>query len=319
MLGVLISVLLIVMPVFLVIGAGYASVRLGVMETSVVDALTMFATRIAVPTLLFTKMASLDLGLAFNADMLISFYTGALIAATIAVGAALLAGVDAPKAIVIGFAAMFSNTVLIGLPVIQRAYDQSAAEALVGVIALHIPLLFTLAMLAMAVSRLRGGGQGGLLAALRTGVLESVQNMIMIGLALGFLFNLTGLSMPAPIDAALEIVAAAALPTALFALGGALTRYSVKAEIGWASASVALSLIVHPAIAYGLGAYVFELEPTFLRAAVVAASMPPGLNVYVFAALHRTGEGAAASAVVLGTALAVATASVWLAILGGAA
>ena len=312
------GVLLIVLPVFLVIGAGYVSVRLGVMEDAVVDALTAFATRIAVPTLLFTKMAELDLGSAFDAGMMISFYAGALISAGAAYGAARALGVDGPKAVVIGFAALFSNTVLIGLPIMQRAYDPAATEAMVGLISIHAPMLLTLGMVAMAASRPSNGGEKNVAGALISALKSSAQNGILIGLALGILFNLSGLTMPAPIASSLDIVAASALPTALFALGGALTRYSMRAEIGWATAIVGLSLLLHPALAYGLGSFVFDLEPRFLRAAVVAASMPSGLTVYVFAAMHRTGEGAGASAVVLGTALAVFTVSFWLAVLGGA-
>lgn len=317
--GVLLSVLLIVLPVFLVIGAGYATLRVGFVDDAVIDALTAFATRIAVPTLLFTRMASLSIGDAFDPGMLIAFYAGALIAAVAALAAARFGGVSAPKAVTIGLAASFSNTVLIGVPVLERAYDAAAVDAMLAIISMHIPILLTLGMVAMAISRADAAPDSRIGAALATVAGDVARNPFMIGLALGLLVNLSGLAAPAPIASALDMVARAALPTALFALGGALTRYAVKDEIGWASLIVAFSLLAHPAIAYGLGAYVFALEPRYLRAAVVAAAMPSGLNVYVFAALHRTGEGVAASAVVLGTALAVVTASFWLVVLGGVA
>ena len=81
--------------------------------------------------------------------------------------------------------------------------------------------------------------------------------------------------------------------------------------------SVSISLIVHPAIAYGLSAGVFDLPVEFVRAAVVTAAMAPGVNAYIFASLYSRGQAEAASTVLLATALSVLTVSAWLAVLGG--
>ncbi|MEM9726910.1 MAG: AEC family transporter, partial [Pseudomonadota bacterium] len=161
-----------------------------------------------------------------------------------------------------------------------------------------------------------GAGIGG--AALRAGR-SIIGNALMIGIALGLTLNLLGARVPAPIFAAAELMADAAVPAALVGLGAALTRYRVRGEIGWALLVSALSLVAHPAVAYGLGVYVFALEAPQLRAAVILAAMPCGLTAYVFAALHARAEPVAASAVVLSTALGVVSVSLWLALMGGRA
>lgn len=74
----------------------------------------------------------------------------------------------------------------------------------------------------------------------------------------------------------------------------------------------AISLIVHPAIVFVLTALVFDLRPEFVRAAVVTSAMAPGVNTYVFANIYQRAVGAAASTVLLATALSVASVSVWL-------
>ena len=79
----------------------------------------------------------------------------------------------------------------------------------------------------------------------------------------------------------------------------------------------ALSLILHPALTYGLARGVFALPEDFVRAAVVTAAMAPGVNSYVFASIYSRGQAQAASAVLLATALSVLTVSAWLALLGG--
>ena len=53
----------------------------------------------------------------------------------------------------------------------------------------------------------------------------------------------------------------------------------------------------------GPDAKVFGLPEAFVRAAVVMAVMPPGVNGYVFAAMYGRAVSTAASAVILGTVL----------------
>jgi predicted permease len=79
----------------------------------------------------------------------------------------------------------------------------------------------------------------------------------------------------------------------------------------------ALSLLLHPAIAFFLSAGVFGLSEGFVRSAVVTAAMAPGVNTYVFASLDPRGQAQAASTILLATGLSVLTVSGWLAVLGG--
>jgi malonate transporter len=116
---------------------------------------------------------------------------------------------------------------------------------------------------------------------------------------------------------AISMFVRAALPVALFGLGGVLTRYALKAEIGEALMISVLSLVMRPALVWLLAAQVFGLPEAFVWAAVVMAAMPPGVNGYVFAAMYGRAVGTAASAVVLGTILSLATITIWLALLGG--
>ena len=80
-----------------------------------------------------------------------------------------------------------------------------------------------------------------------------------------------------------------------------------------------ISLMLCPALAWLLCGPVLGLPEPFLRAAVLMAAMPPGVNGYVFASMYDRAVGTAASAVILGTVMSLATISLWLALLGGAA
>ena len=76
--GVIAALLVIVLPVFLVVGTGYGLVRVRFFPDAGVDALVRFATGLAVPCLLFKAMYELELGTAMRADHLISFYGASL-------------------------------------------------------------------------------------------------------------------------------------------------------------------------------------------------------------------------------------------------
>ena len=311
----MLSILPVILPVFLIVGAGYAAARLKLFPDAGIDSLLTFVIRFATPALLFLSMYRLSLSSAFEPGMLAAFYTGAFTCFAIGLIAARRLGRRPGEAVAIGFSALFSNTVLVGLPIMQRAYGEAAMEPMFGIIAFHSPSLYTVGMIAMEMSRQDGTGA---LAGAKRAAKSIASNALMIGIFCGLALNLSGLELPAPVENGVDMLASATLPTALFALGAALTRYRLQADLGWALGLSALGLLVHPGIAYGLSAHVFELDGSFVRAAVVAAAMPAGLNVYVFAAMYHRSESVAASTVLLSTALSVITITFWLAVLGGA-
>ena len=100
------------------------------------------------------------------------------------------------------------------------------------------------------------------------------------------------------------------------ALGGVLYRYRPDGdfrEVGWVCF---LSLVVHPSIALFLTTQVFHLPTGLVRAAVLTASMAPGMNSYMFANMYGRARRVAATSVLVGTLASILSVTVWLAILG---
>jgi predicted permease len=108
----------------------------------------------------------------------------------------------------------------------------------------------------------------------------------------------------------------AALPAALFGLGGVLYRYRPEGDAGVIAMICGVSLIVHPAIAWGLGSTLGALSQEQLRGAVVTAAMAPGVNTYIFADMYGAARRVVASSILIGTGLTVISASAWLWVLG---
>ena len=302
----------VILPVFLIIGFGYVARWRRLITDEHVDGVVLFTQNFAIPCLLFVAIARLDLGQEFDLRLLASFYAGAIISFALGLaGARVLFRRDWEDCVAIGFVALFSNSVLLGLPITERAYGSDALAANFAIIAIHSPICYGIGITAMELVRNRGGR----LRDTGARVLKAMfRNALVIGIALGFIVNLSGLPIPGVMDQALDMMVRAALPAALFGLGGVLYRYRPEGDLRTIGFVVALSLIVHPAITFGL-AHLLGVGAQGMRSAVVTAAMAPGVNAYVFANLYGRARRVAASAVLIGTAGVMISGWLWLQIL----
>jgi len=302
----------VILPVFLVIGFGYAAVRLGLFSDTHVDGLTRFTQNFAIPCLLFSAIAKLDLSAGFDPRLMGSFYTGAIAGFFIGLfGARVLFARPWEDSVAIGFCCLFSNSVLLGLPITERAYGAEALKANFAIIALHAPICYGLGVTAMELVRNRGGS----IPSAVPRILNSMfRNALVIGIALGLAVNLSGIALPRVMDNALDLISAAALPAALFALGGVLVRYRPEGDTRTILFICVVSLVVHPAIVWTLGTAT-GLDRDAFRSAVLTAAMAPGVNSYIFANMYGVARRVAASTVLVATAGSILTVWLWLMIL----
>ena len=306
--GALIDVIL---PVFLVMGFGYAVAWKGLFSASAIDGIMTFAQNFAVPCLLFLAISRIDLAADFDLPLLASFYIGGFVSFTLAfLGARYVLARPIQDAIAIGFCALFSNSVLLGLPITERAYGTAALSGNYAIISIHALVIYGFGMTLMEFAR-SGAGTGLPLKIIRS----MAKNPLMIGIVLGFIANLSGAPLPNVVISALEIMASAALPAALFGLGGVLLRYRPEGDLNIITMITGLSLIVHPGVTYALGTMVFTLDQAALRSAVMTAAMAPGVNTFLFANMYGVAKRVAASGVLIATALSIVTIWFWLAIL----
>ncbi len=303
----------VVLPVFLVIAAGYVATRFGFFKSSAVDGLMVFTQGFAVPCLLFRATMQLDLAEVLNAGMLLSYYIGAFVAFVLGItGARVLFKRRPGEAVVFGFGAMYSNTVLLGLPITERAYGAEALTANFAIIAIHAPLGYGLGITVMEFARADGKSFGGTVKSVLSAMFK---NPLMMGIGLGFIVNIMDISLPGAVVDGLDLMIQAALPAAIFGLGGALVRYKINDKLSQISLLVVLSLLVHPAVTWLLATQVFVISEAMLRSVVVTAAMAPGLNVFLFATQYQRATGVMSSAVLVCTILSIFTATFWLSLL----
>ena len=179
-----------------------------------------------------------------------------------------------------------------------------------AILAIHAPFCYLVGIVAMELARADGRPP---LDTVRAAGRAMFRNGLTIGILLGLAVNLSGLTPPAPLLEGVSTLGRGAIPVALFALGGALTRYRIRSGLGEALMIAVLALGLHPLVTWLLGDALWSLPDDFLRSSIVTAAMPPGINAYVFATMYQRAAGVAASAVLLTTALAIVTATGWLA------
>ncbi|MBF9032438.1 AEC family transporter [Rhodobacterales bacterium HKCCE3408] len=307
------DVLAVILPVFLVIGAGFVAVWRGLFSDEAVEGLNVFTQKFAIPCLLFSAIATLDLGEDFDARLLLSYYTGSTISFTAGlVGGRYLVRRPWTDAVAIGFACLFANSVLLGLAVTERAYGADALAPNYAIVSIHAAFCYAIGIVAMEIAR---AGRSGPVTLARNVGRAILGNALMIGIGLGFAVNLSGLPIPGIVDDALSLMIRAALPAALFGLGGVLYRYRPEGDAATIALICVVSLLLHPVIVFAMGSLVTGLTAGQLRSAVITASMAPGVNSYLFANMYGAARRAVASSVLIGTALSILTASAWIALL----
>jgi malonate transporter len=303
----------VIVPVFLVIGFGYVSVWGRVFPESGVDALMKFTQHFAIPCLLFQAIANLDLSASLDAGLLLSFYAGAACGFLLGFsGARVLFRRDWEDCVAIGFCCLFSNSVLLGLAINERAYGAEALAGAYTIVAFHSPFCYGLGITAMEIARNRG--QSPLVMA--RGIARAMfRNALVLAIAAGFAVNLAGITLSTVLVDALDLVIRAALPTALFALGGVLVQYRPEGDARVIFMVCGIALLVHPAITWALGSSLSVSQESF-KSGVLTAAMAPGINAYIFANMYGRARRVAASSVLVATGASIFTAWIWLIVLG---
>ncbi len=90
------------------------------------------------------------------------------------------------------------------------------------------------------------------------------------------------------------MMARAALPAALFALGGVLYRYRPEGDMATIAWICVVTLVVYPAVIWVMGRALDISEAQF-RSAVLTGAMGPGVNAYIFANMYGVARRVVAS------------------------
>lgn len=294
-----------VAPVFGILALGFVAVKARMLEEAGVKGLVFFVFNFALPLLLFRSLATTQLPDDIRWSFIFSFYGGSF--ACFGIGIALGRWTfrrTLDHQAIFGMSAGFSNTVLLGIPILITAYGPEATLPIFLLIAFHGPTLMPLTTALIQISR---GGEVSAGEQVKTVAQELVRNPIIMGLLAGLVANLIGLRLPEGLDRAVELLGASAVPCALFAMGASLAGYPLFGDVAPAILLAAVKLLLHPLLVWILAVPVFGLDGIWVPVAVTMAAMPSGVNAYLFGARYNAAPGVAARTVLLATVLSLGT------------
>ena len=303
------SLIEVILPVFLIIGIGFIAAKLKWLPSTAVDGVMLFTQRFAIPCLLFNAMANIEISNYFNFLLIMSYFAPSLIGFFLGILISrYLLKYSLEKSVVIGFCCLYSNSLMLGLPIMEQAYGTNSLGPNYAIIALNTPFCYVTGIIFMEFVKGRGNGFTSTVGKAVKGIFN---NILVLSILLGVLVNVLEVIIPTTIDNAINIIIKAAIPTAIFGLGGVLARYKVNGDILPVLVIAFIALLMKPSLGFYLGEY-NQLDKNSIRAVVLTAAMAPGLNAYIFANMYNTGTKIAATSVLFSTALSVFTLWYWL-------
>lgn len=304
------EIAIVILPVFGMVAIGFLSAKIGLVSDKASDGLAEFVFSLSVPVLIFKTLSESKLPDVQPWGYWIAYFAGAFFVYGLAmVLARRVFKRGHLESVVHGFTAGQANTVFLGVPLILKAYGEAGAVPLFLLIAIHLPVMLVAATVLVE-------GQAGFsrVTLMRLGRTLAF-NPILIGIYLGGLSRLLGISATGVPKQMMDMLSAAATPCALISLGLSLKRYGLTGDLWPASIITFLKLIVHP-LAVFLFTMVLTMPPVWAGVAVLFAAMPCGINGYLLAQRYGAGAGTSSSAVSISTGLSVFTIAFWLYVIG---
>lgn len=298
-------------PLFLLVLVGFVTMKLTRWPKSVSEALSKFVFTLALPALLFHLMSDLSQLPPVDARLLIAFFGGCLV--VFLLGRLLswqVFKLDGVSQSVFALGGVFSNNVMLGLPLAKMLLGNAALPSVALVLVFNALILWTLVTVSVEWARHGSFSVRGFAKTLKSVLTNPVVTAILAGSAWG----LTGWPLPTMIDTTVSMVSSAAAPMALLALGMGLAEFGIGANWKLPATLCAMKLIAHP-LAVWLIALALGLPKMETQVVTLMASIATGANVYLMARQFGVMEGEVAGGLVLSTALAAITSPLLIALL----
>lgn len=303
------------LPVVLLILIGYVAGRMRLVRGEAVRDLSNLVFLVLTQALLFRTMSSVHVErLDFKSVALYYTVAGALFLALL-----LIRGLNSQSA-VLALASIFSNTLMIGVPLVSLAYGEAGLVQLFTLISMHALVLLTLAtvVLELLVAREQARSDGGaprhfgwtLAQAVKNAVIHPVPLPILVGLAYGQ----TGWGLHPVIDKPLKLLGDAFGPVALVLVGVTLAQAAIGANLRGAVVISVIKTLLHPLLMAAAG-WALGLHGMPLAVMVVAASLPVGANVFLFSQRYRKAEDVVTASVAVSTVLGLLSISLVMALI----
>ena len=299
-----------VFPLFALILLGFIAGRKKLLGAGAVESLNKFVVWMALPALLFQVMANITWdqinqpgyaaasALAIAAVFAVSYFTNKRRHGR-------LADVSLE-----GLAASYANAGYMGFPLCLMVFGEAGLPAVVIATLLTACVLFAFTIILIEIDL---QGSGHLLHTMGKVGASVLRNPLVASPLLGALLALLEWPLPHAIDQFASLLGAAASPCALVTIGLFLSQNQPTGHAGAVWRIVSLKLLLHPALAFVLAYWVFDMPSMWAASAVLLAALPVGTGPFMLATLYNREPAITSRAILISTVLSVFTVSLLVA------
>lgn len=289
----MLEIILLLTPLFAMIGAGYFAGLSRIADTQWVRILNLFGYYIAFPALILKSIIQTDIQLSLH---------GVVIFFQFALGIGLLLGVywickllklSKENRNTFMITAYFSNAGYIGIPALEIVFGTEAAAAGAAIVAVMILIVFTLGITILEKSKKQS-------VHIPEIAVSIIKNPLIWSAVIGLVISFADIHMFETVERFINLMAGAASPTVLVALGIFLAINHPKREtIKLAGLITGIKMLLIPAV-FTAFLFIFP-DSEWLKITYIQAAMPVAITTFAFAEIYPMNKAAVSSSILFST------------------
>lgn len=302
------SILSTTAPIFILIALGYVSVMTGLISRETTRGMGIFVITIALPAMIVRGMANKPLASSLDFDFLAGYAAASLLAFALGLLAwRRLRRRGIGESSVAGLGMSASNSGFVGVSICAMVLGtETASRAVAMTIMVESMLIIPVAM------ALADAGTGGQELRLPGRLAQTLKRLarspLLIAICAGLFLAATRIPLPQVAMRVIDMLALAAAPVALFAVGGNLHGLRPTGMLADAGRIAAGKLVLHPLLTVLALALFPGLDPMLRKAGLIFAAAPM-LSVYPILGMRYGLEDRCSAALLLCTVLSFVTVS----------
>jgi hypothetical protein len=309
------EILFVTFPFFALVLAGFIAAHRGWLPLPAIGGLNAFVLFFALPALLFrfgsdTPISQLLDGAVFGVWMLC-----ALVVVGFTIAITINERIRWNDASLGALVAAFPNTGFMGVPLLAALLGPQSVGTIIVTIVLDMVITSSLCIALSRLDERQGQGRAAAWGAAKKALQGVVMNPLPWAIILGTVSAATQVGLPGPVQKTVWLLADAASPVALFAIGAVLARAQIQANHPMPLSDylpvVLVKLLLHPLLVLVVGLAATQLgvplDPFALTVMVLVAALPSASNVSLLAERLGADNGRIARIILVTTVVAFFT------------
>lgn len=297
------DILSLTIPFFGIILLGAFSRSSGFFDEQAGRILARFAFFVVLPAFMFVSITSAPVSEIANPHFILRYEAVTIIIFALGiVFATRILGLSGRSSGIFALNATYPNYGYIGVPLAILAFGQGAVVPMSLILVCDSIMLLLLTAIFT-----RDKGSADLPSALMQMLRSMSRNPLLLSVLAGFIFSASGLTLPDMPIFFLDMLAGAAAPTALFALGITLIGQPIRSARAELGTITVLKLVIHPLL---MGVFMLTmpgLDVLWIQTAILFACLPVAANVFALSEFYQAYSGRTATSIMLTTLIASLT------------